>query len=268
MNPIQSIIQDIKFHIPHEILMAAFYRREFGQNLTPINIDDVIRETVIENKVRKDCDLVGGTEILIPISDLQMDQWDAYRYVFRVPRERTNGRNITRLVGVVLGNYMYAGSYNYGALGGAVSQPLSLSSSAVASLSAIPYTATTDIQLIGPNTVLISDVVNTTTNLHLRCFVENDADFSNLRPTVIHRFSEMCLLAVKAFIYNQLKIRIDMGELVGGMNLGAFKEIVDEYRDAGQLYQDFLVNKWRKLALLSDPMFRKRHVRLLFGAER
>jgi len=266
MNPVAAILQDIRFSIPEEVLKAAFYRREFGRHLTPVNIDELIRERVIEGKVRKDCDLVGGTELLVPISDLTYEIWDTYRYCYRIPRERTNGRNITRTVGIALGNFLNNSS-NYLGIGD-YSQPLDLSNSVLASNSAIPYVASADVQLIGPNTILVSDVMTTTTAMHLRCYVENDADFNNLSLPTIHRFSEMCVLAVKAYIYNQLKIPMDMGQLVGGMNLGAFKEVVEEYRDALQLYNDFLLNKWKRLAILNDPMAKRRHVRMLMGAGR
>lgn len=266
MNPVQRIIADIKWNIPIEVLNAAFYRREFGRQLTPINIDELIRERVIEQKVRVDCDLVGGTELLIPIHDLAFEMWDNYRFCYRIPRDRTDGRNITRVVGVVLGNFVVNGSSYAGS--GDYSQPLDASNSVLAAQSAIPYVASTDVQLIGPNTILVSDIMTTTTAMHLRCFVENDADFNNLSLPTIHRFSELCTLATKAYIYNTLKIPMDMGQLVGGMNLGAFKEVIEEYRDSNQLYNEFLLNKWKRLAILNDPMAKRRHVRILMGGGR
>lgn len=266
MNPIQKIIADCRFFIPEPILKAAFYRREFGNLLNPINIDELIRERVIEAKVRPDCDLVGGTETVIPIYDLTYDIWDTYRYCYRIPRDRTNGRAITRVVSLVIGGNYVNGAAYMGVEG--YSQALDASSSVLASDTAIPHVASYDVQLIGPNTILTSDVVTGTPMLHLRCYVENDADFNNLRSTAVQRFSELCLLAVKAYIYNALKVPMDMGQLVGGMNLGAFKEVIDEYRDSGQLYQEFLLNKWKRIAIMNDPLAKKRHVRLLMGGGR
>lgn len=266
MNPVNYILGQIKFLIPAEVLRAAFYRREFGQQVLPTNIDELIRERVIEGRVRQDCDLVGGTETVIPIYDLPYDAWDNYRYCYRIPLSRTNGRYITRTVGVMLGN---AGLFNMPYVGGAgYSQVLEASSAVLASNSAIPDVASTDVQLIGPNTILVSNLTTFSSQMHLRCYVENDADFANLRSTALHRFSELCVLATKAYIYNTLKIPMDMGQLVGGMNLGAFKEVVDEYRDSAQLYQDFLLNKWKRIAILNDPMAKKRHVRVLMGGHR
>lgn len=263
MNPVAIIIADIRFSIPEEILKAAFYQVSFGQRLTPMNIDALIREKVIENKVRRDCNLVGGTELLIDISDLTYEIWDTYRYCYRIPRDRTNGLAITRVVGVVLGNYMYNGSSFTGM--GDYSQPLDASGSVLKSNSAIPYVASADVQLIGPNTVLVSDLLSTSTALHLRCFVENDADFNNLPNPTIQRFSELCVLAVKAYIYNKLKVPMDQGQLVGGMALGAFKEVIDSYADSLQLYNEFLLHKWKRIAILSDPMAKRRHSKFISG---
>ena len=114
----------------------------------------------------------------------------------------------------------------------------------------------------------MSDLTLVSSQLYLRCFLENDADFNNLRSTILQRFSEMCLLAVKAYIYNTLKIKIDQGQMVGGINVGAFREVVDSYSDAHQMYHDFLLNKWKRLAIFNDPMAKKRHVRILMGGGR
>lgn len=266
MNPVVKVIEDIKFAIPAEILQVAFYRREFGQFIRPVTVDDLIRERVIEGRVRPDCDLVGGTEITIPIHDLTYEIWDTYRYCYRIPRERTNGRQITRTVGVIIGSNYYSGGMYMGVEG--YSQTLDASNGVLASLSAIPHVASADVQLVGPNTILVSDILTTTSMLFLRCYVENDADFNNLRSTVVQRFSEMCLLATKAYIYNKLKVPMDMGELIGGQPLGAFKEIVDGYSDAREQYQDFLLNKWKRIAIFNDPMAKRRHLRLLMGGHR
>lgn len=267
MNAIQKIIQDIRFQIPREILQATFYRREFGQRVMPTNIDELIREQVIEGKVRPDCNLVGGTETVIPIHDLPYDAWDSYRFCYRIPLDRTGGRYITRTVGVLMGNAGFYGSSGYlGSQG--YTQVLDATSGVLASNTSIPDVASYDVQLIGPNTILVSNIQTISTQLALRCYVENDADFSNLRGTAVQRFSELCLLATKAYIYNQLKIPMDMGQLIGGMNLGAFKEVVDGYSDAAQMYNDFLLNKWKRIAILNDPMAKKRHVRVLMGGHR
>jgi len=267
LNPISKIVADVKWAIPIEILNVAFVKREFGQRVLPVNVDELIREKIIEGKVRPDCDLVGGTEIVVPLSDLRYEQWDQYRLCYQIPRERTGGRNITRCHSVIIGNQYFTGSA-FSGLNDGTSQTLQAVQGVLASVTSIPIVATYDVQLVGPNMVLVSDVSMMNSQLQLRCYVENDADFNNLRSTAIQRFSEMCVLATKAYIYNTLKIPMDMGQLVGGMQLGAFKEIVDSYSDAAQLYQEFLLHKWKRIAILNDPMAKKRHVRILMGGHR
>lgn len=268
MNPVNYILSQIKFSIPAEILRAAFYNRGFGRNVLPTNVDELIRERVIEGRVRLDCDMVGGTETVVPIYDLPYDTWDPYRFCYRIPLDRTNGRHITRCVGVMYGSAGFYGANSGAYPGVGYSQTMDAAAGIMAANGAIPDMASTDVQLIGPNTILISNVQVYSGQLHLRCYVENDADFANLRSTAQHRFAELCVLAVKAHIYNTLKVPMDMGELVGGMTLGSFKEIIDSYSDANQLYQDFLLNKWKRIAILNDPMAKRRHVRVLMGGHR
>lgn len=266
MNAIQYALTQIQYAIPHEVLMAAFYRQQFGRRPVPASLDAIIREKVIEGRVRIDCDLVGGTETVIPIYDLTYDIWDNYRYCYQIPLERTNHRLITRTIAVLYGQTGMFVSPMLVSQG--FSQPLDASTGVLASNTAIPDVASTDVQLVGPNTILVSNIQTVNSQLYLRCYVENDADFANLRGTAVHRFAELCLLACKAYIYNTLKVPMDMGELVGGMTLGAFKEIVDSYSDAYNMYQEFLLTKWKRIAIMNDPMAKKRHIRMLMGGQR
>ena len=54
------------------------------------------------------------------------------------------------------------------------------------------------------------------------------------------------------YIFVNINIHLDVGQLHGGMNLGKNKEIVDSYADANELYDTFMEEQWRKQLLMSD----------------
>lgn len=263
MNPIQKAIADIKFKIPMDVLMAAFAHREFGQRPNPTNIDTAIRYEVIEAKVRPDCDLVGGTQVEIPLASVPAEFLDPYSVVYRIPKNLTQNRTISRVLSVSLGSSRYVGmqpgqTQNY-------SQMLNAAQAVVDAVSEIPVVSTAYIRLIAENTVLITDNVAIGAYAYLRCYLEHDTDFSQLRSTTYTKFSRLVELATKAYIYNKLAIPMGQAQLVGGQELGRFREIVDGYADAAELYETFLEETWRKVAIMDDTTSRERHLRMLVG---
>jgi hypothetical protein len=68
--------------------------------------------------------------------------------------------------------------------------------------------------------------------------------------------------AVKAYIYQRLRIPVDQGALVGGVELGAFKDTIESYADAVDNYTDFLETRWKKTAAWSDKLRKHRSIRM------
>lgn len=263
-NPIQKALMDVQFKIPPQILQAAFVTREFGHRPLPVNIETLIRDRVIYPRVMVDCNLVGGTQLVIPLNTVKPEYIDLNTIVYRIPKSLTQGRTITRVhsLGVGLGS-TYNGVLNRNTHG--FSAVLDAADAVVASHAPIPLVSTANLRLIGENTVLVTEQLSLPTNVQLLCYVEYDEVFSQLRPTAYNKFSRLVELAVKAYIYNELSIPMGQSQLVGGMELGRFREIIDSYADANELYETYLEETWRRVALLNDPGSRERHLRMLSG---
>ena len=84
----------------------------------------------------------------------------------------------------------------------------------------------------------------------------------------IRQFSELCVYAVQAYIYNEYIIQMDIGELHGGQNLGKFKEIIESYQDADELYRTFLREKMGKIFVMNDTESYTRFLRGVMGGRR
>lgn len=262
-NAIQKALLDVKNKIPRQILEKVFINNTLGGIHTPVSLDFRIRENIIEARVIPDCNLVGGTETTIPLFNVVPKHIDTYNTVFRIPKTLTQNRTISRLLHLSYGQNGIVG----------FSHPMQYNPSAamdalegmVAALTPIPVTSTHYISLIGENTVLVRDVMRLPGNLFLRCVLEADSEFNHLKPTSIIAFSKLVEYATKAYIYNNLIIEMDQAELQGGVSLGRFREVVDGYADANELYEQHFDEVWRKVALFNDPEAFKRHLKQVTG---
>ena len=264
MDPIQKAIMDVKFKIPPQILETVFIRSIYGHRPLPVTIDSQICEQVINPRVLVDCDLVGGTQVVIPLTGLIPDYLDLTTIVYRIPKDRTQGRSITRTVSMEIGfGSMYGSAVSQAPYGYSV--VADAADAMVNSHAPIPIVSTANIRLIAENTVLVTERATLPDNVGLRCYLEYDERLSLLRPTAYAAFSQMVELAVKAHIYNTTTVAIDAGQLSGGMTLGRFKEIVDGYADANEMYDTFISEKWRRILLMNDPTSRERHLRIVMA---
>lgn len=268
MNPIDKAISDIMYRVPMPILERAFLsERDMTGNLTnsPVSISYKIREKVIDPRVMVDCNLVGGTEAEIPLRDVRPEFLPDYRVVWRIPYHLTNNRKISRVYSLIFGDGgapTQASMYNNG---GSVYDDAA--QGLMQSHMPIPNVSNADVQLVGENTVMVNMHVPHSPTLWLRVMLESDSEFSQLKPGSIPLFSKLVEYAIKSYIYNTLIIQIDQSMLYGGHTLGRFMNIVEDYADAEQLYQETFEQRWRKAAIFSDDKAYKRHLKRLVGRQ-
>jgi hypothetical protein len=270
MSPVSKAIADVKRMIPPQILQVAFLDKNYGPNVfqfarnhSAFNVDAMIRERVVEARVMEDCNMTGGTMLVVPLSGLEQEYYNQATVVVRIPHDRTQNRRITRVIGVMIGLETLPSSYHYGMNN--YSDMLSAGAQVVASHTSMPIQSTARVQLIGENTVMISDQSILPTTMQLMCYVEYDADFTQMRSMTVSKFTKLVEYAVKAHIYNELVIPIAEGEMRGGMDLGKFKEIVDGYADANENYETYREETWIKVQMLDDFHSRNRHLRAIMG---
>lgn len=266
MNPVTNALRRIKECIPPEILEKTFNANiksyEIYKPSLLISLDQRIRERIIDKRVRVDCNLVGGQEITVPLDTLSPRAIDLFNLVYNIPKTLTQGKSITSVLscsfgGLTLGGYSGLNP-NYSA--GTADNAMNVLNSA----KPVPVVSTANVQLIEENTVLISDTISVPRNMYLRCWVENDHEFTNIKPPSYERFAQLAVLATKAFIYNTTIIAMDKAFIYAGGELGRYAEIVNGYSDAEQNYQDELV-RWRKVAMLNNHVAHRRMVRRLLG---
>lgn len=263
MGAIQKAIQEVKFAIPEEILNEIFLKREFGRTPLPVSLDTMIREKVIDARVMVDCNLLGGTQVELPLASVQPMQVDNYKTIYQIPMSLTQNRVISKVLSLTMANSTMLNSSYMGVEG--YSQILEAAKGMMASQAGIPIVSTAYIRLIAENTVLVSDYMSLPRTAFLRCFLENDNEYSQLNPMTYPHFSQLVELAVKAYIYNKGRIQVGMGQLVGGMELGVFRETIDGYSDANEMYKTYIKEVWTKVMIMDDPRSKERMLRMAVG---
>ena len=61
---------------------------------------------------------------------------------------------------------------------------------------------------------------------------------------------------------------MDIRQLMGGQQIGRFKDVIDQYADAEELYQTYMTEKWEKVALMNDQQAYTRLLRVMIGGNR
>lgn len=273
MNAIRNALNNIKFTIPKQILEKAFMSyTKFGLQFQNSNIDEQIKSSVIIPRVLVDCDLVGGVMVMVPLAGLETEQVDGSNTVIRIPKSKTQGRSINSALSVCfvdptmggsIGNMSQSVNYNSGGMASTAA-----TAAALAAMDIIPIVSTARVQLIGENVILIKDNIVLSPSCYLRCMLANDQEMSNIPLRSYIHFNKLVEYAVKSYIYNEMIVSIDQGQLMGGVQLGAIKEIISGYSDAEQNYQDYLRDVWTAVAFMSDDTSYNRFAKLLVGGNR
>lgn len=271
MNPIIKAVDEVKYGIPPQILREVFSpRANQWRNNTPVSIDEQIIALVIRPRVLVDCNLVGGSEVLIPLDGYLVERFDAFTATYFVPKSATDGRSIMSVLSVG-----YASTSLQGLMGGMGGvKPCSVTPTNMAgmammdAMSPIPVASSARAQLVAENTIRIRDVNPLISNAFIRVVLANDDQLSHIQMRSIPAFCRLALLAVKSYIYNESILRIDQAQLSGGMDLGKFKEIVEEYRDSDELYKEFLEKQWSGISTMNDHEAYTRLIKLGVGAMR
>lgn len=277
MNPIRKALDEVRYVIPLPILQRAFLDRQSSWKASPnVSLDEQITSLVIRPRVLVDCNLIGGIHALIDLTGLPQEKAADYLTVIHIPKSRTEGRSIMSALSVGFQSLSYLSGWGSVASTSALAATGSFDNTALSTTAAgvlaafdrIPMTSTARCDLVAENTIVIRDAINLPPSPTLRCVLANGENMENLPLRAYRQFAELVKHAVKAYIYNQLLVQIDRGELQGGVELGTFKDIVSEYRDSEQNYQDYLTQSWEQIAFMADDSQYSRFILMMTGANR
>lgn len=272
MTPIQFALMEVNSIIPREILELSFKPKQIFQyshnQYNPYSIDDRIRTEVIDARIRPRINLIGSKEIVIPLEGLQQRKEDNnVGWTMHIPKDRTGGRRITEVSYVIMGYTglaaMSTGTYGANAMiqGQSTDMYHQATKEMMENARPLNLTGTANVDLIAENTIYCEDYF-TFGSLYLRCKIDSDEEFSWIQGDSVAYFAQLVVLATKAYIYRNVDISLDKGRIEAGQDIGRFREIIDGYSDAQEMYNEFIDEKWKRIQRMSDTTKRRAMLRL------
>ena len=255
-NSIDYLLKEIYLKIPTEILFETF--RPAG-----VTLDSVIKEDVIVDVVLRKCNLYSGklakitlrSEYAIKIDVPDISFGPTSGRVYKIPPEVREYRDISHAITLSLPHSYYHNiSYNYGTFESSKSM-CSVTSQVLGSNLGYENQPVIPIPiLLNDNIIKLEPTFNSSVEYVLSCLLKYDSNFTNISPNSLKYLADLCVLATKALIYIKLIIPIENNYLVGGQNLGKFKEIVDSYQDANEKFDEVL-EKFRGSTVFDKETF-------------
>lgn len=280
MNPVQMAVSNIKYHIPAPILKDVFVNRFYDYRASPLTIEERIRRDVVLARVLPDCRVFNGTTAFISMAGVPFEAVSAREWVFTIPIEKTGGMSIISPLSAVV---TMAGSFDASNLPGGVQSALagggipstcnSPMNNAIQGLidshSMIPRVTSARVTLVGENVVLVEDPPHASpSNLAIEVLLASDDHVNALRPRSITAFNKLVLLATKAHIYTTLVLEVDTARLIGGQDLGAYRDIIQGYESANEEYEEYQTEVMGKVFFLNDNKRTSRFIATMLGGVR
>lgn len=268
MNAISQALQEIKFHIPMPILQKTFLDTSY-LGFNNYSIDDAITTHVLKAKVLPDCNLLGGQTVIIDVSKCFVNAYEVGSNVITVPKDQTAGRSIVSVISVVHVTQGMLAALSAGGpgvtntnMGSGDCCTLNNGSPVMTALTNmynagnnLPVISSAVVEIIGENVVHVRNLpIGVKVGMALICVIANDENMSNIQPRSVYDFKKLCVLACKAYIYNKLLVNVDIGEFKAGASLGVIKSVIESYSDAAIMYDEFLRQKWVKIAYTNDKL--------------
>lgn len=261
MNVITKALSEVGYAIPLEIIQLAFRENTPRLNKT-ISLDEMIMNKVIRPRVLTDCNLVGGIQAIIKLDRCTIEYGINNEAIVTIPKTLTNNKKLLSVLGLVSNITQNVG----GAVNASSGAYMSAASNVVNALNDLNLIQTSRVELIGDNKVLIEEYSMQFVNGAIRCMVENSSNLTNISPRSIPKFTKMVTYAVKAYIYNIMRVRMGKGYIYNGHELGVIKDIIDEYSDSNELYMEYLEKTWKEVAFMNDSMSYDRFIKGMFGS--
>lgn len=207
-------------------------------------------EKVIEQRVRPAINAITGRMVTIPFVHMIPEATIphptsnlgamSYAQIYRIPPERRDHAEITSIIRVV-------GSVGHFGMTTAFPPYTSSKGNSIHSLGALALGVLTQgdahigpfAERLGPDIIRVTPSLAMASSYDLECTLAYNHDFMDMPSNLWESFAKAVMVATKSYIYNEQFIDIDSAKLSGGQALGAYKEVVDTYRDEGS-YEKFI----------------------------
>lgn len=268
MNALLYLLSEIKSQIPSEIINLAFTIDEIPAMVNLTSLDEKIMRKCIKARVLVDANIVRGIETIVPLNGIVPTYTQDYYTVYQIPPETVMNKEIMSALSLTYApsqSFAGLGSANVASGGGGMfpttNSLMNMADRIGNSANSNSVLSNTHLELVAYNTIAVHANVRQLYQAAVRVVLENDNNLQNISPRSYKVLSYLAVLAVKAYIYNMLIVKLNSGYLAGGQELGVVKSIVEGYESAEELYRDQLNNRWRNVAIMNDQPAYNRFLR-------
>lgn len=245
--------------IPEPILEDAFLP---AKNSTQRNrsLGDCIIEKIIKNKIMPELNAIGGTIVDVPLYKCRFEYDDTmqYRYhrIYEIDPQYTQNRVINSVLRAyntgVISSSAGASPYGIGINAYQTSDVDEMVRKGIEPNGRVIKFSDAEIEICGDNMLRVVNTIMMSYNLTLECRVGYSSEFHEFARPYHIEFFKLANLATKAYIYRNMRLKIDMFKNDGGRELGVYKDIVDEFQSAAQDYDEQIDKRWGKILILAD----------------
>lgn len=275
-NPIDYAINRVKnFAIPPQLLQFLMNGRQTSRyRPTRSNLETLIREKIIEGRILPDCNILGPTETDVICQPSWYESLDDGSKILTIPLAATKGKKIVTVSKLLYSPGVFTSAANghvaatvggYNPRGSTMSQSLTKLAD---SHRKQEVASSTNMDIIGHNTILISSYVTFINNTSLSCRLEGDENLSFIKPGKYDLVAQMVELATKAYIYNNYELDVSQGAISQGRELTDIRDKVQAYASADEEYKTLYQERFRKAIRMNDPMTKVKQHRLISGGFR
>lgn len=245
----------IRNRIPQVILQRAFKPDPLFGRHNVQNLDWLIEQDVLMNKVIPDLNTIGGEQVTIELTELNPVPVEG-AYIYEIPLSKTQGRNISRVMSV---------DYSMGRRGVTDSRDPLMGAARKMLMASTPYESTgnAQVRLVGPNTIAVHETLSGVA--HLRCVLGYDDELSTVDQAYWLDYANLAVVATEMIIYNRISIELGSGSSTGGSPNDRLVQRVEEMSDAWERYQELLDSTMGKLSVLSSYDANMEHIQLPLG---
>jgi hypothetical protein len=239
-NIINILLRKLYNQIPNELLELTFKPHQSN-----LSLDSIIKEEIIVNIVLVDCNLYAGRptkvtltrEMLKDIKSPKTSSIIGNQSIYYIPPEYREFRDISVILDLAFPTAIgLASVYPQHQQYGRTVQ--NAADDALTSFNRQPSYQTPHAILLGNNSIKLSPPMMHTVNWIVSCMLSYDDDFTNLGNNCIRPLEKCVLHATEAYIYNKLRVAVNQGYLESGSQLSSISDIVGDYSDANEKYDE------------------------------
>jgi hypothetical protein len=246
-SSIDTALNNVRHNIPPELLCLAFVFTDRGQIL-PTTWEQGLLEKVIFGRVLPDCNIVGGrTKQFALLSQyIETTTTSAHDWytgvgpysIYRIPAEVRDNMPICEILSVTPPVQIAGGmgTLNYGAL----NSPMHAARQMIESWTMNSYIQVPLAELVSGDLIRITPSASTAFEWMIYARIGYDKQMLGLNSSAILPFSHLVLCAAKAYIYNNMIVKIDQGMIQHGYEVGVVRSLIESYSTENDRYQELL----------------------------